>query len=139
METPHIETEFIHEKVLSLSRSEFLVDFDISDVYRDLENRNVLKLNDLKAIQRCSGKEEKIDMLFFLLVIRGKNAFDSFLYILKASYSWLSQAIEQRLPEERATNSHEYGDANLESILKLRKELPKFVDFNIHRCELVII
>lgn len=137
MEPPDFETEFIHEKVLSLSRSDFLDDFDINDVYRELENRNIFKLNDLKEIQRCSGKEEKMDMLFFLLVIRGKNTFDNFLHILRATYSWLSLAIEQRLREERASHAHDYGDANLESILKLRKELPKFVDFNIHRCELV--
>lgn len=137
METPDFETEFMHEKVLSLSRSKFLDDFEINDVYRELENRNILKLNDLKEMQKCSGKEEKIDMLFFLLVIRGKKTFDSFLNILKTPYPWLSLAIEQRLREENAPHLHDYGDANLDSILKLRKELPKFVDFNIHRCDLV--
>lgn len=137
MEPPDFATEYIHEKVLCLSRFEFLDDFDINDVYRELENRNILKLNDLKEFQKCSGKEEKIDMLFLLLVIRGKSTFDNFLHILKTSYSWLSLAIEQRLRDERATHSHDYSDANFENILKLRKELPKFVDFNIHRCELV--
>lgn len=137
MEPSDFETEFIHEKVLSLSRSEFLDDFEINDVYRELDNKNILKLNDLKEMQKCSGKEEKIDMLFFLLVIRGKTTFDNFFHILKTQYSWLSVAIEQRLREERAAHSNDYGDASLESILKLRKELPKFVDFNIHRCELV--
>lgn len=149
----HFESEYDHEKVLSMCRDDFDQDFELIDVYRDLENGNVLTLSDLKAIWRCSNKRERIDKLFFLLVIRGDKAFQNFLCELKKTYSWLALKIEQDLNNVRGNHNHNHNhrqpiisnqyypddtrDAFYEKILRLRKELPKFEDFNIHRCELV--
>lgn len=131
------ETEYQHEKILTLCRDEFFEDFDFDDV----EKSNVLPFSDLKAISRCMTKEDRVDKLFFLLVIRGQTAFQSFLCELKKNYPWLATKIERYLNTEQAYNNinENYPDDYCSRILRLRKELPKFVDFNIHRCDLVSV
>lgn len=131
--------EYEKEYVLALCRDLFIQDFDFNDIYKDLVNANVLPLSDLELIRRSCRQDERIDRLFFLVVIRGENVFREFLDQLRKTYSWLAVEIERKLHELRM-NQQEIVINNeyfYEKILNLRKELPKFVDFNIHRCEWV--
>lgn len=130
-----ISSEYVREKVLFKCRDKFIRDFEFTDIHRDLSNANVLPLTDLDMIARNSTRDDQVDALFFLLVIRGDDVFNAFKYQLRTKYDWLYQDIERAEHIERdITTSHlEYWD----KLLELRKELPKFVDYNIHRCDLV--
>lgn len=134
-----IPKEYVREKVLSKCRDKFIADFEFGDIHRDLSNANVLPLTELDTIARSPSKEEQVDKLFFLLVIRGDDTYNAFKFQLRAKYGWLLRAIEAIESEEQSEYQiRDYQSRNYGKIRDLHKELPKFVDYNIHRCELVM-
>lgn len=136
----HIETEYYHEKVLFKCRDKFYLDFEYVDVAKKLENARIFQPSDINAIRHSIDRKEQIDKLFFYLVIRGKQAFELFLHQIKDTFEWLVEAVENELRHEQQlinSNSNPY-DYRL-TIIRLHKELAKFVDFNVHRCDLVSI
>lgn len=130
-----LSNEYVREIVLSKCRDKFIRDFEFNDIHRDLSNANVLPLAELDMIARYASRDDLVDALFFLLVIRGDEVFNAFKYQLRAKYDWLYQGIEraEHIIRDVAPSDLEYHD----KLVELRKELPKFVDYNIHRCDLV--
>lgn len=130
--------EYDREFVLTLCRDLFIQDFDFNDVYKDLVNANVLPPSELEQIRSCK-RDEQIDRLFFLIVIRAEDIFREFVDQLRKTYSWLAVEIERKLHQLRMNHQGIVirNEFYYEKITNLRKELPKFVDFNIHRCEWV--
>lgn len=132
------DDEYVREIVLDKCRDKFINDFDFGDIRRDLANASVLPLTDLDKIMRSKPGAEQIDNLFFRLVIRGDDAYNKFKYQLHAKYGWLLRAIE--VAEAEVQNERDMNNLLLPykgKVIELIKELPRFVDYNIHRCELV--
>lgn len=128
------------EKILCQRKSDFIEDFSYADIHRDMESNRILPSEKLSVIKAMKFERERIEYLFFLLVYNASvSAFDDFLHILRDKYEWLAERIRLdyvhnlNRTEDTATDSGDYH----ESIVRLRKEIPKHVDFNVHRCKFV--
>lgn len=129
------------EKVLCERKNDFIDDFAYADIHLDMESSRILASDKLSAIKTMKTERERIEYLFFLLVYSASaSAFNDFLNILRDKYEWLAERI--RLDFEhaltRADDIATDGDYH-EPIVRLRKEIPKHVDFNVHRCKFVSI
>lgn len=132
--------EYRLEKVLCQRKNDFIDDFSYADIHRDLENSRILPSDMLSAIRTMKFERERIDYLFFLLVYNASTpAFSDFLHILKDKYEWLAERISSAVLESNRTVDAVTDDDYHGSIVRLRKEIPKHVDFNVHRCKFVSI
>lgn len=130
--------EYRLEKVLYRLRNDFVEDFSYADIHRDLESSRILPSEMLSAIRTMKFERERIEYLFFLLVFNASApAFNEFLHILQDKYEWLADRLRSAVHESNRTGDTVTDDDYQESIVRLRKEIPKHVDFNVHRCKFV--
>lgn len=141
MNTPGIPTnlsapEYVLEKVLTLHKNEFVRDFVFMDVAELMKRAHLFTEVELQAIQMMENEKERIDKMFFLLIYKNKNI-DEFLRVLRLRYNWLANQIEidlKHLGEDGAL-----PDDYFHKIRRLRREIPRHIDFNVHRCEYVSV
>lgn len=126
----NVQPEYCLEKILANRKNEFIVDFAFNDIRDDLKFYEILSDDDIKLIIQLNTERERIDKLFFFLIYKYIRCFDDFLRILKEKYDWLACAIQRDLREYTQYSNDDYH----EQIRDLRKEIPKHVDYNIHRC-----
>lgn len=131
--------EYRLEKILCKRKNDFIDDFSYADIHRDMESSRILPSEKLSAIRMMKFERERIEYLFFLLVYNASiPAFHDFLHILGDKYEWLAEKIRSDyVQDENRTEDTATDDDYHESIVRLRKELPKHVDFNVHRCKFV--
>lgn len=124
------------EKVLCQRKSEFIDDFAYADIHRDMERGRILPSEKLNAIKKIRIDRERIEYLFFLLIYKASTAaFAEFSHILHEKYEWLADRIELDLRNLNRTDDTD--EDYYEPIILLRKEIPKHVDYNVHRCKYV--
>lgn len=128
--------EYNIEKVLAIWKKDFILDFSFVDIAKDLERANILSTNDIENIKILKPEKEKIEKLFFYLIYRKTNFYD-FLNVLRLKYVWLANNVEDNL--NRLTEAGQPSDAYYEKIRRLRREIPKHADVNVHRCAYVSI
>lgn len=128
-----IQREYRLEKVLAKRKDDFLRDFSFVDIRHDLEKSKILPYDDIRSINQLSTERERIEKLFFLITYKCLRYLDEFLRILKEKYDWLASAIQGDISDHPPHS----GDDYLDDIRELRKEIPRHVDYNIHRCESV--
>lgn len=130
--------EYDREKVLFTCTDAFFTDFACNDIRRDLEADGVFTIPDLDAIYDTRQSEvEKIERLFYMLVIRDQTKLERFSNVLRKKYSWLADLVELQLRNHIRLGSARNDDQYYEKIRNLRTELPGFTDNNVHRCEYV--
>lgn len=127
--------EYNIEKLLAIRKKDFILDFSFFDIVKDLERANVLSTGDLDNI-KLSPEKERIEKLFFYLIYRKAN-FYKFLNVLRLKYQWLAAHIELDLQSFIADGQPR--DEYFDKIRRLRKEIPKHADLNVHRCAYVSI
>lgn len=128
--------EYNIEKVLAIWKKDFILDFTFVDIAKDLERANILSTTDIDCIKVLKLEKEKIEKLFFYLIYRKTNFYD-FLNVLRLKYVWLANNVEEnfnRLNEAGQPSDEYYG-----KIRRLRREIPKHADINVHRCAYVSI
>lgn len=133
--------EYRVERILSQRKSHFIEDFTYADICRDLKNARILSDDELTAIRTMKIERERIEYLFFLLVYADNGAaFNAFLNVLQDKYEWLAEQIRSDWMRSLG-RSHEMLTDDVvdyrEAISRLRKEIPKHIDFNVHRCKFV--
>lgn len=135
-----ISNQIIHEynveKALYGNDNAFIHDFAFADIAPTLKRHNIFTDAELKSIQLLDTERERIDKMFFLIVYKNKNIED-FLNVLRVSYDWLAIGIEDDL---KIFNDNSVDDEFLfQKIRQLRKEIPRHIDYNVHRCGFVSI
>lgn len=129
--------EYRLEKILYQHKNDFIDDFSYADIHSDMQRNKILPPEMLSAIKTMKLERERIEYLFFLLVHQASSsAFTNFILILKDKYEWLSERLYQdfhRMESNNATTDDDYHGP----IARLRREIPKHVDFNVHRCKFV--
>lgn len=133
--------KYLLEKVLSQRKNDFIEDFSYGDIHRDMESTRILPSEKLSIIRTMKFERERIEYLFFLLVCNvGLCPFRNFLVILREKYEWLAERVQLDLDYVHDINLREdtaADDDYHDAIVRLRKEIPKHVDFNVHRCKYV--
>lgn len=126
--------EYLLEKVLSTCKDEFIRDFDIRDVASLLKRAGIFKDEEIHEIVKESSPTARIEKLFFMVVYKNKNI-EEFLRVIRMPYDWLANRIDMDLKMlyEIGIEQDEY----YQNIRRLRKEIPRHNDYNVHRCEYV--
>lgn len=126
--------EYNLEKVLSVHKDAFARDFTFMDLASLLKQYNLFNDAELKSIYDIKNEDERIDKLFFLIVYKNKNV-NEFLRLLKLRYQWLADKLKEDLD---MLNSMDIQHENyFNKMRQLRKEIPRHIDYNVHRCEWV--
>lgn len=126
--------EYQLEKVLSTCKDEFVRDFDVIDIRHGLITNDIFTNDEIKEITSEQTNSMRIEKMFFLLVYKNKDL-RTFMSVLSVNYDWLSRRIEetQRIVFEVGVDHEEYYN----SIRRLRKEIPRHIDYNVHRHDYV--
>lgn len=126
--------EYNVEKALDGSYNAFIRDFEFVDIVPALKRNNLFTDAELKSIQLLDTERERIDKMFFLIAYKNKNI-ENFLNVLRVPYDWLAIAIEDDLKTFNDNGVEE--EFLFQKIRQLRKEIPRHMDYNVHRCEFV--
>lgn len=126
--------EYLLEKVLCSRKDEFIRDFEIKDVAVDLKKNFLFRDDEIKEISAQKTTALRIEKLFFLIVYKNKKI-ETFLNVIRSQYDWLANPvqIDLKMLNDIGVEDEEY----YKNIRRLRKEIPRHIDYNVHRCEYV--
>lgn len=117
-------------KLFEHFRETFRQDFEFVDVRDDLI-KNLLTEDECRQILDETDADRQLDRLFFLLTYNEKKSLAKFIELIRNSYFWISEGIDNYLQHPR-----DEGLEIFETCIN-RSWIPNKRNILVHRCELV--